>query len=199
MPWSDLLKGKYKVSVGNVGAESQANYGVLAAAYAMGGNEGKLGPALDFFATLASQKRLMLNTPNIANIEKGEVEVGVLWDFNGLNYRDTIDHSQFAVVIPSDGSVTAGYTTIINKYAQHPNAAKLAREYILSDAGQINLARGYARPIRTSVKLPHDVQARLIPAVEYKAARPVGNFADWEAATKRLPREWQERVMINVQ
>ena len=35
----------------------------------------------------------------------------------------------------------SGYTTIINKYAKHPNAAKLAREYIFSDAGQINLAR----------------------------------------------------------
>lgn len=196
--WSDLLKGRYKVSIGNVGVASQANYGVLAAAYAMGGNEGNLGPALDFFAKLAQQNRLLLNEPNVASIEKGEVEVGVLWDFNGLNYRDKIDRSRYAVVIPSDGSVTAGYTTIINRYAKHPNAAKLAREYILSDAGQINLARGYARPIRTSVKLPPDVEAKLIPAIQYKAARTVADFAAWEAATKRLPREWQGRVMINL-
>ncbi len=45
------------------------------------------------------------------------------------------------MLIPSDGSVISGYTTIINKYAKHPNAAKLAREYIFSDAGQINLAK----------------------------------------------------------
>jgi putative spermidine/putrescine transport system substrate-binding protein len=68
----------------------------------------------------------------------------VLWDFNALNYRDQIDPKKFDAVIPSDGSVIAGYTTIINKWAKNPNAAKLAREYILSDAGQINLARGYA-------------------------------------------------------
>ncbi|MBI1175029.1 MAG: extracellular solute-binding protein [Sideroxydans sp.] len=197
--WSDLLKGKYKVTAGNVGVASQANYGVLAAAYAMGGNEGNLDPALDFFAKLARQNRLLLNESNIANIEKGEVEVGVIWDFNGLNYRDKIDRSRFTVVIPADGSVTAGYTTIINKYAKHSNAAKLAREYILSDAGQINLARGYARPIRASVKLPRDVQAKLLPAAQYKAARPIADFAAWEATTKRLPREWQERVMINMQ
>lgn len=197
--WSDLLKGTYKVTVGNVGVASQANYGVLAAAYAMGGNEANLGPALDFFAKLARQNRLLLNEPNVANIEKGEIEVGVVWDFNGLNYRDKIDRSRFVVVIPSDGSVTAGYTTIINKYARHPNAAKLAREYILSDAGQINLARGYARPIRASVKLPPDVQAKLIPAEQYKAARPIADFAAWENSTKRLPRAWQERVMINMQ
>lgn len=196
--WSDLLKGKYKVTVGNVGVASQANYGVLAAAYAMGGNEANLGPALAFFAKLARQNRLLLNEPNVANIEKGEVEVGVVWDFNGLNYRDKIDRNRFTVVIPADGSVTAGYTTIINRYARHPNAAKLAREYILSDAGQINLARGYARPIRAAVKLPPDVQAKLIPAAQYKSARPIANFAAWENSTRRLPRDWQERVMIDM-
>jgi ABC-type Fe3+ transport system substrate-binding protein len=37
------------------------------------------------------------------------------------------------VLIPSDGSVISGYTTIINKYAKNPNAAKLTREYIFSD------------------------------------------------------------------
>ncbi|MCW1587089.1 extracellular solute-binding protein, partial [Campylobacter jejuni] len=82
-----------------------------------------------------------------ANLEKGEVEVGLVWDFNGLGYRD-----KWAKIvmkfIPADGSVISGYTTIINKYAKHPNAAKLAREFILSDKGQINLAKGYARPIR---------------------------------------------------
>ena len=87
----------------------------------------------------------------------------MLWDFNALNYRDQIDPKKFDVVIPSDGSVIAGYTTIINKWAKNPNAAKLAREYILSDAGQINLARGYARPIRSNVTLPDDVKAKLLP------------------------------------
>ena len=96
----------------------------------------------------------------IASLEKGEVQVGVVWDFNGLNYRDQIDKTRFEVLIPSDGSITSGYTTIINKYAKHPNAAKLAREYIFSDAGQINPARGYARPIRAEhLTLPDDVKA----------------------------------------
>ena len=53
---------------------------------------------------------------------------------------------------------------------QNPNAAKLAREYILSDAGQINLARGYARPIRSNVTLPDDVKAKLLPAEQYANA-----------------------------
>ncbi|MFP3374111.1 ABC transporter substrate-binding protein, partial [Pseudomonas sp. SIMBA_068] len=84
-----------------------------------------------------------------------------------------IDKNRYEVVIPSDGSVTSGYTTVINKYAKHPNAAKLTREYIFSDQGQINLAKGYARPIRAEhLTLPADVQARLLPQSEYKNARP---------------------------
>lgn len=194
--WADLRTGKYKVTVGNVGVASQANNGVLAAAIAGGGNEKNLKPAFDLFADLAKQGRLSLTDPSLANLEKGEVAVAVLWDFNALNYRDKIDPSRFLVVIPSDGSVISGYTTIINKYAKHPNAAKLAREYILSDAGQINLARGYARPIRSDVVLPDDVKAKMLPPEQYAAAKPVGDFDAWSEAGKALPRLWQENVMI---
>lgn len=194
--WQDLLDGDYKITVGDVGIAAQANNAVLAAAYALGGDEKNLQPALEFFGKLAKQDRLLFTDPSLANLEKGEVEVALLWDFNALSYRDRIDPDKFIVTIPADGSLTAGYTTIINKYAAHPNAAKLAREYIFSDKGQINLARGYARPIRSDVVLPEDVKARLIPAEEYKNARPVADFAAWEQSSRRLPRLWQEQVLI---
>ncbi|MBP2857222.1 MULTISPECIES: ABC transporter substrate-binding protein [Dickeya] len=197
--WADLQKGKYVVTIGDVGTASQASSGVLAASFALGGNEKNLKPALDFFAKLAKEGRLGLTNPAIANIEKGEVQVGVVWDFNGLNYRDTIDKSRFEVLIPSDGSVISGYTTIINKYAKHPNAAKLAREYIFSDAGQINLARGYARPIRAQyITLPDDVKAKLLPQEQYKNAHPIADADAWDKSVKALPRLWQENVIINM-
>ncbi|QWA10946.1 ABC transporter substrate-binding protein [Sodalis ligni] len=198
--WADLLNGSYKVSVGDVSTAAQAVNGVLAATYAMGGNEKNLKPGLDFFAKLAKAGRLGLNNPTIASLEKGEVDVGIVWDFNGLNYRDTIDKTRFEVLIPSDGSITSGYTTIINKYAKHPNAAKFAREYIFSDAGQINLARGYARPIRIEhLTLPEDVKAKLLPIGQYKNAHPIADQAAWEQSAKTLPRLWQENVMISMQ
>ncbi|AUQ26674.1 ABC transporter substrate-binding protein [Dickeya zeae] len=197
--WADLQKGKYVVTIGDVGTASQASSGVLAASFALGGNEKNLKPALDFFAKLAKEGRLGLTNPAIANIEKGEVQVGVVWDFNGLNYRDTIDKSRFEVLIPSDGSVISGYTTIINKYAKHPNAAKLAREYIFSDAGQVNLARGYARPIRAQyITLPDDVKAKLLPQEQYKNAHPIADADAWDKSVKALPRLWQENVIINM-
>jgi putative spermidine/putrescine transport system substrate-binding protein len=198
--WADLKKGQYKVAIGDVSAAAQAVNGVLAAAIANGGDETNIQPGLDLFAELAEQGRLGLSNPTIQTLEKGEVEVGIVWDFNGLSYREQIDPSRFEVLIPSDGSVISGYTTLINKYAKNPNAAKLAREYILSDAGQINLAKGNARPIRAEhLTLPADVQAKLLPNVQYAKVQPIKDAKAWEATAKALPQLWQENVIINMQ
>ncbi|HFL2189598.1 TPA: ABC transporter substrate-binding protein [Pseudomonas putida] len=198
--WHDLEKGKYKVAIGDVGTAAQAANGVLAAAIAYKGDESNVAPGLQLFTKLAQQKRLSLANPTIQTLEKGEVEVGVVWDFNGLSYREQIDPKRFEVLIPSDGSITSGYTTIINKYAKHPNAAKLTREYIFSDAGQTNLAKGHARPIRAEhLKLPADVQAKLLPNEQYGAAQPIKNADAWEATSKKLPQMWQEQVIIEME
>jgi putative spermidine/putrescine transport system substrate-binding protein len=194
--WDDLTRGDYKIVVGDVTKAAQAQMGVLAAAMAMGGDESNVQPGIDFFKKLAEQKRISNVEMSVANIEKGEIPVALLWDFNALGYREQINHEQFEVVIPSEGSVVSGYATIINKYAPHPNAAKLAREYILSDEGQINLARGYARPIRDNVKLPDDVASKLIDSGEYKNAKPVGDYKVWDETSKKLPQLWQDNVLV---
>jgi putative spermidine/putrescine transport system substrate-binding protein len=198
--WAELKTGSYRVAIGDVSAAAQAVNGVLAAAIANGGDETNIQPGLDFFAEIAEQGRLSLANPTIQTLEKGEVEVGIVWDFNGLSYRDQIDPQRFEVLIPSDGSVISGYTTLINKFAKHPNAAKLAREYIFSDAGQINLAKGNARPIRAEyLTLPAEVQAKLLPNAQYAKVQPVKDPASWEKTAKSLPQLWQENVIINMQ
>ncbi len=179
---------------------AQAANGVLAAAISKGGDEKNIEPALLMFAEIAKQGRLSLSNPTIATMEKGEIEVGVVWDFNGLSYRDKmVNPDDYEVLIPSDGSVISGYTTIINKYAKHPNAAKLAREYIFSDAGQTNLARGNARPIRAEhITLPADVQAKLLPNEQYKHVKPIADADAWEKTSKSLPKKWNEQVIIEM-
>lgn len=194
--WEDLASGDYKVTTGDVMKATQAQFSVLAAAMANGGNEKNIQPGLDYFKKIAESGRLVSTDPKIANLEKGEIDVAVIWDFNALNYRDQVDHDRFEVTIPSDGSVISGYTTVINKYAPHPNAAKLAREYILSDEGQINLAKGYARPIR-DVKLPEDVQKKLLPNELYKNAKAVEDFKAWDQAAVALPEKWQQEVLVH--
>ena len=73
----------------------------------------------------------------------------------------------------------------------------LAREYILSDVGQENLAKGYARPIRDKVQLPQEVQKLLLPAEMYKNAQPVKDQKKWEETTKQIPQQYQEQVLIH--
>lgn len=198
--WADLKTGKYKVSIGDVSTAAQAANGVLAAAIAFKGDETNIEPGLQLFTEIAKQKRLSLANPTIQTIEKGEVEVGVVWDFNGLSYKAKMARpDDFVVLIPSDGTVISGYTTIINKYAKHPNAAKLTREYIFSDAGQINLARGNARPIRAEhVTLPDDVKAKLLPNEQYKNVTPIKNPDAWEKTAKALPQKWNEQVIVEM-
>lgn len=196
--WEEIKNGDYKVAVGDVMKATQAQMAVLAAAMAFGGDETNIQPGIDFFAELAKQGRLSMTDVQVANFEKGEIPVGFLWDFNALGYRDQIDSNRFAVSIPREGSVVSGYATIINKYAPHPHAAMLTREYILSDAGQINLAKGYARPIRNSVVLPEDVAKKLVAKEQYANARPIKDYKAWEATAKALPQLWQEQVLVHV-
>ncbi|MGZ9585643.1 ABC transporter substrate-binding protein [Paenibacillus marinisediminis] len=196
--WADIKAGKYKVSVGDVTKASQAQHAVLAAALAFGGSESNLKPGLDFFAELAEQGRIAKTDVSVPTIQKGEGEVILLWDFNSLGYREQIDPAKFDVHIPSEGSVISGYASVINKNAANPNAAKLARAYIFSDEGQVNLAKGFARPIRTGVKLPDDVSAKMIDEKEYANVKPIQDFKVWENALKELPQLWLEQVQSKV-
>ncbi len=192
--FADLVNGDYKVSVGEVGKAAQSNAAILAAAVALGGGEENLQPAIDLFAKLAGQKRLLPINVNAALMEKGEVQVGVVWDFNALAWRDIVGKDKFDVYIPADGSVTSGYTTVLNPYSKRQAIAKLVREYAFSEEGQVNFARGYARPILIDqITLPPDVAEKVLPASQYAKARPV-NAPVWTNAAKKLSKLWQEQV-----
>lgn len=192
--FADLLTGDYKVSIGEVGKATQSNVGVLAAAFALGGDENNIQPAIDFFAKLAEQKRLLPINVFPSNMEKGEVQVGIVFDFNALSYRDIAGKEKWDVLIPADGSATGGYTTTINAYALRPNIAKLVREYAFTDDGQIAFARGYARPIRIDqIKLPDDAAAKMLPSAEYAKAKLIDGAA-WTKSASTLVKLWQEDV-----
>lgn len=194
--WAELFKGKYRIMIGEVGRASQANAAVLAAAVALGGDEQQLQPALSAFAAVARRKELLLVNPSPALMERAEADVFLLWDFNALSFRAKLPNkADYEVLIPSDGSITSGYTTLINRNAPHPQAARLAREFILSDAGQLNLARGHARPIRIdALKLPAELQGLLLDGRQYLKARAV-RPALWTEEVKKLGRSWQREVM----
>lgn len=196
--WGDLLKPEFKkaVVIGDPTKATQAQNGVLASAIAFGGDETNVQPGIDFWAKVAKAGNLKTMELSLANIQKGEVPVAILWDFNALGYRKQLNMPELQVVIPEDGSVTSAYVAIINKYAPHPNAARLFNDYLFSDEAQIMYAKGFARPIR-KVELPPEIKAQVLPEEAYKSAKPVTNFDAWENTAKELPKLWQETVLVN--
>ena len=196
--FQDLLDGDYNVCVGDVTAAAVAQYAVLAAAYALGGGIDDMQPGYDFLRQLAEQGRLDVSDASLARIESGEIDVCINWDYNSLNYRDQIlennPNAQFSVNIPSDASVQSGYCTIINKNAPHPAAACLAREFILSDEGQVNLARGYATPIR-DVELPEDVAALRLPDEQYGDHVQTVDESVWSGVCQDMITWYQENII----
>lgn len=196
--FEDILNGDYIVSLDDVTKANQAQNVVLSAAIAYGGSESNIQPGLDYFKKLAEQGRLDKGELTLTRMEKGEVAVAFLWDYNALNYKDQFSianpNANFVVNIPKEAAIQSGYTTIINAYSKRPYAAALAREYILSDAGQINLARGYAKPVR-NVALPDDLKEKMIDDSQYANARMIKDKEAWDETTKVIGQLWQEQVI----
>ncbi|TMN23860.1 ABC transporter substrate-binding protein [Lentibacillus cibarius] len=196
--WGDILEGDYEVSVGDVQSATQAQMAVLSAALANGGSVDNLMPGIEYFAKLAKQGRLVLVNPNLPKWEANEVEVALMWDFNAIGYANQLDKDNYEISIPEDGSVVSGYATILNKYAPNPHAAMLTREYILSDAGQDNLAKGHARPIRENAELSQEGKDSLLPPEQYENTFTI---EDQEALSKSLSNLvdlWKEHVLAYV-
>jgi putative spermidine/putrescine transport system substrate-binding protein len=187
--WADLKKPEYKGKVGisDPRTTGQGAMSFLAANFAAGGDEKTLDPGFTYFKDISTAGSFTPAGPSSANVEKGEVAIAILWDFNALPLRDKLAAKTPAVpievVIPSDGTTQAPYCHIINKYAAHPNAAKLFREYILTDEVQILQAKKYARPIIDGLELPADVAAKFPPVEQYASVKPV---TDWKAAADSI-------------
>ncbi|MDR3541288.1 MAG: extracellular solute-binding protein [Desulfosporosinus sp.] len=197
--WSDLLKPEYKGAVvtGDVLKAAQSQAAVLAAAFANGGDENNLTPGIDYFKKLSQAGNLKPSDNVFAIFQKGEIPIGILWDFNALGYRSRLaDKENYQVVIPSDGTVSSAYVSVINKYAPHPNAAKAFQDYLLSDEGQILLAKGFARPIRDKVQIPADVAKNMVPKEQYASAKPIKDFSAWENDMKTIPDLWRNNVVV---
>ena len=192
--WADLLKPEYagKVAMSDPRTTGQGAMSFMAANFAMGGDETNLQPGFDYFQQLHEAGNLAAIGPSRATLEKGEVGIGILWDYNALPVRDDlVETVDIEVVIPSDGTTSAPYVALINKYGKHKEGAKLFLEYVLSEEGQIIQARAYARPIRDDVDIPDDIEAKFPPKADYDAAlKPVTDWVKAGEAIERLATEW---------
>lgn len=202
--FKDLLSGSYKNMVGIDGDPRQANdafIAVYSAALAMSGNIDNIQPGIDFFAQLKKSGNFTSARSNLANITKGEVAIGVLWDYLGLGFRDQLaGKPNLTVVIPSDGSIAGPYVSVVNKTAPDPYAARLWIEYIYSDEGQLAYLKGYAHPARyqTLVKnglVPATLAAKLPAAEQYANVKFITDLNKLTAASNAINQNWQSQVL----
>lgn len=192
--WADIKAGDYKVALGDIGGGT-AQAAVIASAYAFGGDLNNLDPAFEFWTELAEAGRI--NTLDILqqNFETGEIAVGVIWSYTAVPYKDQITQYKMEATIPSDGSIMSGYASVINKYAPHPHAAALAREWIFSDAGQANLAKAGAIPTRTDVEIPAEIEEATFAKADYANAIPMEDAEAYAAACETVKTRWEEEIL----
>ncbi len=195
--WEDIKNGSYKVSIGSInGGNAQA--AIVASAFAFGGgssiDEVNLDAAFDFWAEMAEAGRI--NTVDITQqgFETGEVNVGVVWSFTAIPYKNAIANYDMQAIIPSDGSIMSGYASVINKYAPHPAAAALTREVMFSDDGQTYLAQSGAIPTRTDVEIPEEVQAATFHQADYANAIPMDDTAKYSEVCASIVERWEEEI-----
>jgi putative spermidine/putrescine transport system substrate-binding protein len=194
--WDDLLKPEYKDKVvsRDPRVSTYATASVLAAAYAHGGGENNVQPGLDFFKTLRDNGNLRQGVVlNVAAVQKGEAPISLVYDFDGFAKRDSTG-LPLKVVIPRDATVGMIFAQYISSRAPHPNAAKRALDYFLSDEGQVSFATGYAHPTRSDVALPPDVAAKLLPQSAYANIHFPSNLASFSTAIKNIVEGWDAIV-----
>jgi len=197
--WRELKDTPYKVTMGDVLSGSSSQVAVLSCAIAYGGSITDVRPGIEYFKDLAKQGRIDPGSNSSARFASGEIDLlAGLYDFIGLAYRDLSKAAggpEIKVTIPQDGAITSGYALVFNKYSPHPHAAALAIEYMFSDEGQIDRARGYARPIRSDVVIPSDVKAKMLPDELYKNAITITDPAALKAAQEQIATLWEEEVI----
>lgn len=198
--WADIKEGDYMISPGNVIGGASSQVAVLACAIANGGSLDNVQPGIDFFKELAEQGRLDPADPVRDRVATGEVACMLArYDFQCLSWRDEINEADpnmnLVATIPTDGAVTSGYALLFNKWAPHPCAAALGIEYLLSDQGQIERAKSYARPIRSDVEIPEDVAAKMLPDSAYEGSVEITDVQAFADACNEIARLWEEEVL----
>ncbi len=191
--WDDLLRPDYKdmVCSRDPRVSTYATGAVLAAAYAHGGGEGNVQPGIDWFKRLRDTGNLRKGVVlNVASVQKGECPISLVYDFDGFAKRDATG-LPLKVVIPKDGTVGMLFAEYISAVAPHPNAAKLANDFLFSDEGQVMLAAGYAHPAR-KVTLPSDVAAKMLPESTYAKLHFPSSLGAFSAAVKNIVDGWNK-------
>ncbi len=196
--WQEVREGDYAVAIGDVVGGANGQGAFIASAYAFGGDIDNLEPAKEFWKEMAEAGRINGIDITYNNFESGEVPFGVIWSYNAYSYaKDLLAKKGYNVSfgIPSDGAILSGYASVISRTTDTPFAAALAREYIFSDEGQINLAKAGAIPTRTNVEIPAEISAETFAPESYAHAVGFADADHYSKVCEEIGAWWQENIM----
>lgn len=173
--WADLLKPEYSGLVGYYDPTSAfvGYVSGMSVNLALGGSLDDFKPAMDFYNKLKSNSPIVVNQTSYARVVSGEIPILVDTDFNAYRAKYK-DNANIEFVIPEEGSLPLPYTASFVKDAPHPEAAKEALAFLLSDKGQAIWANAFLRPIRTSA-MPPEAAEKFLPESDYARVKSV----DW--------------------
>jgi putative spermidine/putrescine transport system substrate-binding protein len=141
---------------------------VLASAYANGGDENNSQPGLDYFKNLIDSGQIRNSSPNSSNIKNGECPISLIWDFEGLQLKESLGMN-LITIIPSDGTIAGLFIQFITNSSPHPSAARLMYELEFSDKGQLLFVNSFLHPIRDSIVIPADILSKFPPKDSYNS------------------------------
>lgn len=197
--WSDLADPRYAslVGLGRVGVSGSSTWAFVAMNLAAGGSVTDWQPGIEY------GRRLLPNLTQSASLEtfeKGEVPISVRYDFVSATWIDQLDARgvTYRHIIPSDGSVYAPSTLMMNRYdTAHHDFARLFMEWVLTDEAQVIFARFGARPIRSvagddRVVVPDEARQHWLPDADYANVRSV----DWRGLdSDQILDIWENQVV----
>lgn len=179
--FADLTKPDYKGMVGYLDPSSAfVGYaGAAAVNLAKGGDLSNFDPAISYFQDLAKNDPIVPKQTSFARVVSGEIPILFDYDFNAYRAKYEED-GNFEFVLPCEGSVRVPYVMSMVANNPHPEAAKKALDFILSDEGQAIWTNAYLQPSRP-VELPEEIAAKFLPASDYARAKAV-DYAEMEKA-----------------
>ncbi|UNC91451.1 histidine kinase N-terminal 7TM domain-containing protein [Candidatus Contubernalis alkaliaceticus] len=192
--WKELGDSRLPVIIPNTDLPA-GKAAVLACAIALGGDEGNLTPAFNFFRGL--KKNDLLSVSNVSNVENWNAHpVSIMWDYHALNIKNAPGGEIFEIVVPMDGTLVSGSSILLfngNRDQENLKDILKLKEYLFNSQGQTILALNGFFPIHPEL-VEDNVLGNLLPAEIYQKAASVNNFETWENTSASFKGNWRRIV-----
>lgn len=196
--WEALADPAYErlVGLGRVGVSGSGTWAFVAMNLAAGGTLENWQPGVDYGKRLLSN---LVDQATLETFERGEVPIAIRYDFNNATWFEDLedDGVTYRLIVPSDGSVFAPSTLMMNRYdVAHQDFGKMFMEWVLTDEAQVIFARYGARPIRSVVgnnrlTIPQEAKENWLPSEDYTPVQTV----DWRSIDSDEVRDiWESQV-----